>query len=194
MKGRPAALSPGSPFAYSDPEYKPWYVSTQGQNTVWIDGDDQEMWRPGNKRRIWGRLLDWRETESETRIKVSHDGYVRSKGVRHERTVLLRKGRYFLIYDLLDAAGSDEPRSLRWTLRCPDALREEGNRVVVSDGAPGVRLAPAWAEAIREVEIGWGSSMVPLTYRPDMSAQKAPICHARFVQDVDAGGRRVFSC
>lgn len=192
VKGRPAALSPGSPFAYSDPEYKPWYVSTQGQNTVWIDGEDQELWRPGNKRRIWGRLLDWRETEEETRIRVSHDGYLRSKGVRHERTVLLRKGRYFLIYDLLDAAGSDEPRSMRWTLRCPDALREGGGRVVISDGAPGVRLAPAWAEAIREVEIGWGSSMVPLTYRPDMSAQKARICHARFVQDVDAGGQARF--
>lgn len=112
--------------------------------------------------------------------------------MRHERTVLLRKGRYFLIYDMLDAAGSDEPRSMRWTLRCPDALREGGGRVVISDGAPGVRLAPAWAEAIREVEIGWGPSMVPLTYRPDMSAQKARICHARFVQDVDAGGQARF--
>ena len=29
-------------------------------------------------------------------------------------------------------------------------------------------------------------------YRPDMSAQKAPVCHARFVQDVDAGGHAHF--
>ena len=192
VKGRPAALSPGSPFAYSDPDYMPWYYSTQGQNTVWIDGDDQEFWRPGNKRRIWGRVLDWRETEEETFIRVAHDGYLRSKGVRHERSVLLKKGRYFLIYDLLDAAESEDTRTLRWTLRCPDELREARNRTVVSGGNPGVRLAPAWAGSIREVEIGWGPSMVPLTYRPDMSAQKAPICHARFVQEVDAGEQARF--
>ena len=192
VKGRPAALSPGSPFAYSDPDYRPWYYSTQGQNTVWIDGDDQEFWRPGQKRRIWGRMLEWRENEAETYIRISHEGYLRSKGVRHERTVLLKKGRYFLIYDVLDAAASDNSRTLRWTLRCPDGLRAASDRTVVSNGAPGVRLAPAWTEAIRDVEIGWGPSMVPLSYRPDMSAQKAQVCHVRFVQEVDAGGQARF--
>ena len=137
-------------------------------------------------------MLDWRETEDETFIRVSHEGYLRSKGVRHERSVLLKKGRYFLIYDLLDAAESEDSRTLRWTLRCPDELREADNRAVASEGAPGVRLVPAWAEAIRSVEVGWGPSMVPLSYQPDMSAQKAPICHARYVQDVDAGGQARF--
>ncbi|MDE2889528.1 MAG: alginate lyase family protein [Gemmatimonadota bacterium] len=187
VKGRPAALSPGSPFAYSDPDYMPWYYSTRGQNTVWIDGDDQEIWRPGSKRRIWGRLIDWRDTDEETLIRVSHEGYLGSKGVRHERTVVLKKGRYFLIYDLLDASESEAPRTLRWSLRCPDELREAGGRAVVSEGAPGVRLVPAWPESIRSVEVGWGPSMVPLSYQPDMSAQRAPVCHARLVQDVTAG-------
>ena len=34
--------------------------------------------------------------------------------------------------------------------------------------------------------------MVPLTYRPDMSAQKAQICHVRFVQKVDANAQARF--
>ena len=192
VKGRPAALSPGSPFAYSDPDYRTWYYGTRGQNTVWIDEDDQDLWRPGEKRRIWGRLLDWRDEEEETYVRISHEGYLRSKGVRHERTVLLKKGRYFLIYDLLDAAKSGEAHTLRWTLRCPDELREVENRMVVSTGDPGIRLAPAWSDAIHDVEIGWGPSMVPLTYRPDMSAQKAQVCHVRFVQEIDAGTQARF--
>ena len=121
-----------------------------------------------------------------------HEGYLRSKGVRHERTVLLKKGRYFLIYDLLDATESEEAHTLRWTLRCPDELREIENRMVVSTGDPGIRLAPAWSDAIHDVEIGWGPSMVPLIYRPDMSAQKAQVCHVRFVQEIDAGAQARF--
>ncbi|MDE2800998.1 MAG: alginate lyase family protein [Gemmatimonadota bacterium] len=192
VKGRPAALSPGSPFAYSDPDYRTWYHSTRGQNTVWIDEDDQDLWRPGEKRRIWGRLLDWRDEEAETYVRIAHEGYLRSKGVRHERTVLLKKRKYFLIYDLLDAAESDVAHTLRWTLRCPNELRETENRMVVSAGDPGIRLAPAWSDAIRDVEIGWGPSMVPLTYQADMSAQKAQVCHVRFVQEIDAGTQARF--
>ncbi len=192
VKGRPAALSPGSPFAYSDPNYRPWYYSTQGQNTVWIDGEDQEIWRPGRKRRIWGRLLEWQDGREETLVRVSHDGYVRSKGIRHERTVLLKKGGYFLIYDLLDGAASEDARTLRWTIRCPDALREDTDRRVVSDGEPGVRIVPGWPEGIRDVEIGWGPSMVPLQYQSDMSPQQGETCHARFVKRVDAGAQARF--
>ena len=34
--------------------------------------------------------------------------------------------------------------------------------------------------------------MIPLTYRPDMSAQKAQVCHVRFVQEIDAGAQARF--
>ena len=187
IKGRPAVFSPGSPFAYSDPEYQPWYYSTQGQNTVWIDGEDQETWRPGRKRRIWGRLLDWEEDRDRTRVRVSHDGYLASKGVRHERTVLFQKGRYFLVYDVLDGTRSEAERVLRWTIRCPDELTEKENRVVQSAGEVGLRMVPAWAESIQDVEIGWGPSMVPVTYQEDMTVQKAQVCHARLVQTLAAG-------
>jgi|GEM_PF-1542241 hypothetical protein len=186
VKGAPAVISPGSPFAYSDPEYRPWYYSTQGQNTIWIDDDDQEIWRPGNKRRIWGRLLDWQDSDEETRIRITHDGYYRSKGILHERTVILRKGRYFLIYDLVDGTGSDESHSLKWTVRCPDELREDSGQIV-SDGTPGMRVIPGCNETIRETEIGWGPSMVPVHYQPDMSIQKRNVCHVRFLQDLKAG-------
>jgi hypothetical protein len=186
VKGTPAVLSPGSPFAYSDPEYRPWYYSTQGQNTVWIDEDDQEIWRPGNKRRIWGRLLDWRDSADETRIRISHDGYYRTKGIRHERTVVLKKGRFFLIYDLLDGSESDSPHVLKWTARCPDELTQASGQIV-SNGSPGLRLVPGFPETLRDTEIGWGPSMVPVHYQPDMSIQKRNICHARLVQDLEPG-------
>ncbi len=103
-----------------------------------------------------------------------------------------RKGKYFLIYDLLDAAESDVAHTLRWTLRCPNELREIENRTVVSAGDPGIRLAPAWSAAIRDVEIGWGPGMVPLPYQADMSAQKAQVCHVRFVQEIDASTQARF--
>ncbi|MDE2832086.1 MAG: hypothetical protein OXN20_18380, partial [Gemmatimonadota bacterium] len=35
-------------------------------------------------------------------------------------------------------------------------------------------------------------SMVPLTYRQNMSAQKAQVCHVRFVQKIDAGAQARF--
>ncbi len=187
VKGRPAVLSPGSPFSYTDPNYRPWYYGTQGQNTVWVDEDDQEIWRPGRKRRIWGRLLDWRDNAGETLVRISHNGYTQSKGIGHERTVLLKKGRFFLIYDLLDGGASEGAHTLRWTIRCPDALREATDRTVVSTGKPGIRLVPGWTGTVKAVEIGWGPSMVPLRYQPDMSPQQGQTCHARFVQRL-AGG------
>ena len=88
--------------------------------------------------------------------------------------------------------GFQVAHTLHWTLRCPDKLREVENRTVVSAGDPGIRLAPAWSDAIHDVEIGWGPSMVPLTYRQNMSAQKAQVCHVRFVQEIDAGAQARF--
>ena len=192
VKGRPAALSPGSPFSYQDPDYKPWYYGTRGQNTVWVDGEDQEIWRPGRKRRMWGRLLDWRESRDETRIRMSHEGYVPSKGVRHERTVILMKERFFLIYDVLDGASSAKSRRLQWTLRCPDALEAGDDRVALSSGDPGLRIVPAWPEGIEDVEIGWGPSMVPVRYRLDMSAQQGRTCHIRYGKSLAAGSLACF--
>ena len=192
VKGRPAALSPGSPFSYQDPDYKPWYYGTRGQNTVWVDGEDHEIWRPGRKRRMWGRLLDWRESRDETRIRMSHEGYVPSKGVRHERTVILMKERFFLIYDVLDGASSAKSRLLQWTLRCPDALEAGDDRVALSSGDPGLRIVPAWPEGIEDVELGWGPSMVPLRYRLDMSAQQGQTCHVRYGKTLAAGSRAYY--
>jgi len=192
VKGRPAALSPGSPFSYSDPDYRPWYYGTRGQNTVWVDEEDQETWRPGRKRRVWGRLLEWKDGREETRVRVAHDGYLLSKGIRHERTVVLRKGRYFLICDLLDGQGSREAHVARWTIRCPDALREGEGRTVMSEGGLGLRVLPAWPEGISSVEIGWGPSMVPMPYQPDMTPQQGRTCHARFAQRMAAGGTARF--
>ena len=188
VKGKPAALSPGSPFSYSDPDYKPWYYGTRGQNTVWVDEEDQETWRPGRKRRVWGRLLDWQDGKAETRVRVAHDGYFRSKGIRHTRTALLRKGRFFLIYDLLDGQEGREAHVAQWTIRCPDALKEGAGRAVASEGQPGIRVLSAWPDGIDSVEIGWGPSMVPIPYQPDMSPQQGRICHARFTQRMAAGG------
>ena len=34
--------------------------------------------------------------------------------------------------------------------------------------------------------------MVPLIYQADMSAQKAQVCHVRFVQEIDAGAQARF--
>ncbi len=187
MKGRPAALSPGSPFSYSSQDYRMWCYGTRGQNTVWLDEDDQETWRPGRKRRVWGRLLDWRDDARMTLIRVAHDGYLASKGVRHERVAVLRKGRFFLIYDALDGREAREAHPARWTIRCPDALRETEGRAVVSGGIPGLRVIPAWPEQIAGVEVGWGLSMVPMRYQPDMSPQEGQTCHARFVQRIAAG-------
>lgn len=192
VKGKPAALSPGSPFAYSNSDYKTWYYGTRGQNTVWVDEEDQELWRPGGKRRVWGRLLDWRDDRQETRVRIAHDGYLRSKGIGHERTVLLVKEKFFLICDLLDGSGSQEDHALRWTLRCPDEMREVEGGVVESAGVPGIRLVPAWTEQIEAAEIGWGPSMVPLAYREDMSPQQGQTCHVRFVQRLARGGKARF--
>jgi hypothetical protein len=187
VKGKPAVLSPGSPFAYSDPDYRTWYYGTRGQNTVWIGKDDQETWRPGNKRRIWGELLDWRNSRTQTLVRVAHNGYLASKGVRHERTVVLQKRVFFLIHDVLDGSRSTETHQLRWTIRCPDELTVESGRQIRSSGNPGIRLVPAWPDAIEDVEIGWGPSMVPINYRRDMRAQKGETCHVRLVQSLEPG-------
>ncbi|MBT4498055.1 MAG: hypothetical protein HOC74_10060, partial [Gemmatimonadetes bacterium] len=124
--------------------------------------------------------------------RVVHDGYLRSKGIGHERTVLLAKGKFFLIYDLLDGSGSEENRTLRWTLRCPNKMTETEGRVVESSGDPGIRLVPAWTARIEAAEIDWGPSMVPLAYQEDMSPQQGQTCHVRFVQQLERGEKARF--
>ena len=98
---------------------------------------------------------------------------------------MLKKGRFFLVYDLLDGSESDAPHVLKWTARCLDELTQASGQIV-SNGSPGLRLVPGFPETLRDTEIGWGPSMVPVHYQPDMSVQKRNICHARLVQDLEA--------
>ena len=101
--------------------------------------------------------------------------------------MVLRKGRFFLIHDALDGREAQEAHTARWTVRCPDALRETEGRAVVSGGTPGLRVVPAWPDRIAGVETGWGLSMVPMRYQADMSPQEGRTCHARFVQRIEPG-------
>jgi hypothetical protein len=153
LRGRPAALSPGSFISYSNPLSRGWCHTTRSQNTVWVDDLDQEQWVTPGEERVQGEITRWEEGAESVLVQGRHDGYLPNAGIRHTRTVMMANG-LFIVHDALDATQASESRTGRWSLHCPEPWRsaDSGSRAMTAPDL--MRVVPAWPEAIQDVETG----------------------------------------
>ena len=151
LRGRPAAMSPGSPHAYTDPDYGGWMHTSRSQNNVLIDDADQEQ-RLTRRRRVHGEILRWQVDADSALVQGRHEGYRVNMGIVHTRTVKLLGGRFFLVHDVLDASGASEPHVAKWSIHCPEPLVEQEGRVAAAAGL--MRVVPAWPDRIDGIEFG----------------------------------------
>ena len=188
LGGKPAALSPGSPQAYTDPDYRGWMDTTRSQNTVLIDDVDQESWEAPGQRRVHGEILQWQTDADASLVQGRHPGYLGSAGIIHTRTVLMQAGRFFLVHDVLDGSQATEEHVAAWSIHCPGKLQ----RVDLEDGvvtATGLlRVVPAWPERITSITFGAeGKAVFPQDSEDGTRGAYLQLHHARWHSTVPAG-------
>jgi uncharacterized heparinase superfamily protein len=91
-------------YEYSAGVWRDYFRSTRAHNTVEVERENQsEVW--GNfrvARRARPRRVFWRSGAQSILAQAEHDGYRRLPAdVMHQRTVVWRVGKYWLIVDLL---------------------------------------------------------------------------------------------
>ena len=187
LRGRPACLSPGSPHAYTDPDYRGWMHTSRSQNNLLIDDVDQEQWEQPGLRRVHGEILRWEVTADSALVQGRHPGYLGNLGILCTRTVLMVSGRFFLVHDTVDASRADESHSARWSVQCPEPVVEGDGRVGVAEGL--MRVVPAWPDQIEAVELGSeGKSVYPAAAPDGRTDLVRPLHQARWRAAVPAGG------
>lgn len=185
LKGKPAALSPGSPHAYTDPDYRGWMHTSRSQNNVWIDELDQEQWESPGVRRVHGEILIWEEGAGSALVRGRHPGYLASIGVLHTRTVKM-VGDLFLVHDVLDASSASEDHVAKWSLHCPQPLEARAGRRAVAEGL--MQVVPAWPDQVLALEFGHqGKAVMPAASEDGRTDAHQTLYQARWHQDVCAG-------
>ncbi|MFC1453001.1 alginate lyase family protein [Verrucomicrobiota bacterium] len=152
LRGRPAAMSPGSPHSYTDPAYRGWMHTTLSQNTVLLDDVSQAEWESAPRRRVHGEITRWEETGDSVLVQGRHPGYLLDLGVLHTRTVRMLPGCLFLVHDVLDATAAVTPHVAKWSIHCPEPMTEQENSAALAAGL--MRVAPAWPDRIARIETG----------------------------------------
>ncbi len=148
LGGNLVAQSPGSPHAYTDPDYRGWMHTSRSQNAVLIDAVDQEQWqKPG--QRVHGEILRWEVNDGSAFVQGRHEGYCSAFGITCVRTAYLQYGRFFLIHDVIDGRAADADHEAQWSFQCAEPMRELEDRVAVSNSL--VRVQPAWPEQVEKI-------------------------------------------
>ncbi len=107
VDGRWLLVDPGTYCYHRAREWRDHFRSTHAHNTVTLDGLDQsEMRGPF----MWGRRArpqprSWASSSLFDLFEGAHDGYVRSCGVTHRRTIVLTRGGGSIIIDRLEGSG-----------------------------------------------------------------------------------------
>ncbi len=156
--GAPLALQPGSPASYSLPVYREWCRQTLSHNTVLVNGHSPDA--------PFTAIIDaWHDQGEVAWARAHTDVYQPTDEVTHERTVVHRRGEYFLIVDRLRTGA--KPAELTWLFHCPQPLEVGKDRRATSPaGRPGVLLVPAEPKRITQVVQGTGHAAVPVDYDP----------------------------
>ena len=191
LRGKPACLSPGSPHAYTDPDYRGWMHTSRSQNAVLIDDADQDQWEQPGLRRVHGEILRWEVDADTALVQGRHPGYLGSLGLLCTRTVLQVNGRFFLVHDTVDATRANGDHAARWSLHCPEPVVEEDGRVAVAPGL--MRVTPAWPDHLEALELGARGKAVYPGPAPDGRTDELRQLHqARWPVPVPAGGQAEF--
>lgn len=126
--GRTVAVDSGV-YEYQSGPWRDFFRSTPAHNTVAVQGLNQsEVWssfRVGRRARP-GPVF-WQNDGEQAVFQAEHDGYRRlPQRVRHQRTIIWRKGLFWLIVDRL--TGNDDVRAESYLHFHPDVhpVRHEG--------------------------------------------------------------------
>ena len=186
LGGELVAQSPGSPHAYTDPDYRGWMHTSRSQNAVLIDNADQEQWqKPG--QRLHGEILQWEVESGSALVQGRHEGYREDFGITCVRTAYLQYGRFFLVHDVIDAKAAQEDHNARWSLQCALPMRELDGRVAVADGL--VRVQPAWPEQVQAIEMtACGKAVWPAASEDGLKDAHRVLNQVRWRSPVPAGG------
>lgn len=88
LDGQPLLVDSGTYLYHSGGAWRDWFRSSRAHNTLTLAGTCQStMSGPFNWSHKANARLDKLVDGPDWRIRVSHDGYVKRFGVRHERTV-----------------------------------------------------------------------------------------------------------
>ncbi|MBT7860626.1 MAG: hypothetical protein HN712_09960 [Gemmatimonadetes bacterium] len=190
LGGALVAQSPGSPHAYTDPDYKGWMHTSRSQNAVLIDAADQEQWRaPGQRQH--GEILRWEVGDESALVQGRHAGYRSAFGIICERTAYLQYGRFFLVHDVIDARGAEADHEAQWSIQCAAPMRELDNRVALATGL--VRIEPAWPEQVHSIDqTTQGKAVWPSTSDDGTMDTHRRLHQVRWCGSVVAGGRYEF--
>jgi hypothetical protein len=154
-------------YEYASGAWRDYFRSTRAHNTVEVAGLDQsEMWssfRVGQRARP-GRVF-WQETGDLIMFQGEHDGYCRLPvPVKHRRTVVWGKHRFWLVVDELEGRG--ETASASFVHLHPNLLLEhagesvwrvQGRRSplwITTFGQQGQAIVAGQVEPVRQ---GWYS-------------------------------------
>ncbi|MBT3345708.1 MAG: alginate lyase family protein [Gemmatimonadetes bacterium] len=191
LRGRPACLSPGSPHAYTDPDYLGWMHTSRSQNAVLIDDTDQEQWEQPGLRRVHGEILHWETDADSTLVQGRHPGYMSNLGILCTRTVLMVAGRFFIVHDVVDAIDADAEHEARWSIHCPEEISEQADRVGLAPGL--MRIVPAWPDEVTAVELGSeGKAVYPGPSEDGTTDELRPLHQARWRMNLPPGEVRQF--
>jgi len=94
---------------------------------------------------------------SDARLDVfaaTHDGYGKSHGLIHRRTVAFLKPDVFVVFDCCTA--EREGQTLSWYFHSPTDLTIGNAGRIQSDSGPGVLLLEAWPDQLTGVRKGQG--------------------------------------
>lgn len=107
VDGRWLLVDPGTYCYHRERKWRDHFRSTHAHNTVTVDRLSQsEMRGPF----MWGRRARpqpraWVSSGLFDLFEGAHDGYIRSSGVTHHRTIVLTRGGASIIVDRLEGAG-----------------------------------------------------------------------------------------
>lgn len=112
----PVLVDPGTYLYHAGGAWRDWFRSTAAHNTLHLPGLDQSrMAGPFNWRTKARARLDETHPGEAWRWRASHDGYLHSRGLRHERTVHALPDGY-RISDALLGPGRDRRASVVFQL------------------------------------------------------------------------------
>ena len=164
VRGRSMLVDPGT-FTYTrSKKERDWFRSSVAHNTLTIDrqssSESAGTFSWNNTARC--EALNWISTELFDFVKGQHDGYSRlAQPAEHTRSILFLKNRYWIIRDLVSAAG--EHQADLWfhfdsgAEPLIEALENNGTVVRTSSGTDGLDISVFARDGRWRREDGWVS-------------------------------------
>ena len=137
LNGSPVIIDPGFNTYFGPVEWHRYFRSTRGHNTIEVNGSGQAH---HEGRLGWSNVSSpkfdfWISRPELDFVSGAIDRFAKlHKGIFHRRSILFRKGMYFLIIDQIDGIRSGESINIESSFHfSPGKLVYEGNQLKYND-------------------------------------------------------------